>query len=88
MRSSFLIIALLSTLAASDIAAINAQPIVDSAATVPGSAPIGHLQPRAQQFAPRSAAEQAEQDKMSIFDAQQQKEDEDLDKRLNICRGC
>jgi hypothetical protein len=47
-----------------------------------------HLQPRTQQFAPRSAAEQAEHDKMSIFDAQQQKEDEELDKRLNICRGC
>jgi hypothetical protein len=88
MRSTFLIIALLSTLAASGNAAVNAQPIVDSATTVPGSAPIGHLQPRAQQFAPRSTAEQAEQDKMSIFDAQQQKEDEDLDKRLNICRGC
>jgi hypothetical protein len=52
------------------------------------SAPIGHLQPRAQQFAPRSAAEQAEQGKMSDFDAEQQKEDEELDKHLDICRGC
>jgi hypothetical protein len=25
---------------------------------------------------------------MSIFDAQQQKLDEELDKQLNICRGC
>jgi hypothetical protein len=55
---------------------------------VPGSAPIGHLQPRAQQFAPRSASEQAEQEAMSNFDAQQQKLDEELDKHLNICRGC
>ena len=88
MRSTFLIIALLSTLAASGNAAVNAQPVVDATTTVPGSAPIGHLQPRAQQFAPRSAGEQAEQNKMSIFDVQQQKEDEELDKRLNICRGC
>jgi hypothetical protein len=88
MRSTFLIMALLSTLAASGGATVNAQPVEDSATAVPVGAPIGHLQPRAQQFAPRSAAEQAEQDKMSTFDAQQQKEDEDLDKRLNICRGC
>ena len=88
MRSIFLIIALLSTLAASGSATVNAQPIVDSATTVPGGAPIGHLQPRAQQFAPRSAAEQAEQDKMSLLDAEQQKEDEELDRHLNICRGC
>jgi hypothetical protein len=88
MRSTFLMIAVLSTLVASGGAAVNAQPIVDTAATVPGGAPIGHLQPRAQQLVPRSAAEQAEQEKMSIFDAQQQKADEELDKRLNICRGC
>jgi hypothetical protein len=88
MRSTFLIMVLLSTLAASVSAAVNAQPIAVSATTMPGGAPIGHLQPRARQIAPRSAEEQVEQDKMSIFDAQQQKEDEELDKRLNICRGC
>jgi hypothetical protein len=49
-------------------------------------APIGHLQPRAQQFSPRSPAEQTEQQRMSTFDAEQQKLDEELDKRLNICR--
>jgi hypothetical protein len=88
MRSTLLFMVLLSTLAASGSATVNAQPIEASATAVPGGAPIGHLQPRAQQFAPRSAAEQAEQDKMSTFDAQQQREDEELDKRLNICRGC
>ena len=87
MRSTFLIIALGCALAASDNAAVNAQAIAGSATTVP-SAPIGHLQPRAQQFVPRSAAEQAEHDKMSNFDAEQQKLDEELDKHLNICRGC
>jgi hypothetical protein len=80
--------ALLTTLAASGSAAVNAQPIAASAPTVPGGAPIGHLQPRAQQFAPGSRAEQAVQDNQSTFDAQQQKLDEELDKRLNICRGC
>ena len=88
MRLTLLIMVLLSTLAASGCATVNAQPIEASATAVPGGAPIGHLQPRAQQFAPRSAAEQAEQDKMSTFDAQQQREDEELDKRLNICHGC
>jgi hypothetical protein len=54
-------------------------------ATTGPQAPIGHLQPRAQPFSP---AEQAEQQQMSAYDAEQQKLDEQLDKRLNICRGC
>jgi hypothetical protein len=66
----------------------NAASIGGPGLTVYGSAPIGHLQPRAQQFPPRSPAEQVEQRNMSIFDAQQQKLDEELDKQLNICRGC
>jgi hypothetical protein len=84
MRSPLLVIALASTIAAwgSDV---MAQSITGPATGVPNSAPIGHLQPRAQQ-SPRSAAEQAEQQKMSAFDAQQQKLDEELDKSLNICR--
>jgi hypothetical protein len=56
--------------------------------TVPDGAPIGHLQPRAQQFSPSAPAEQNEQQQISAYDAQQQKLDEELDKRLNICRGC
>jgi hypothetical protein len=51
-------------------------------------APIGHLQPRAQQVSPNAPAEQAEQQRMSTYDAEQQKLDQNLDKRLNICRGC
>ena len=85
MRSIFLVISLGGTLLASSVA-VEAQSV--AATTVPGGAPIGHLQPRAQQFAPGSTAEQAQQQKMSNFDAQQQKLDEELDKRLNICRGC
>jgi hypothetical protein len=49
-------------------------------------APVGHLQPRTDNFAPRSYSNQAEQDRLSAFDAQQQKRDETLDKNLNICR--
>ena len=54
--------------------------------TVYGNAPIGHLQPRAQQFSPNSPAAETEQQLMSRFNAQQQKQDEELDKSLNICR--
>jgi hypothetical protein len=88
MRSTPLILAVLGMLAASGSAAVNAQPIGVSATTTPWPAPIGHLQPRAQQFAPASPAEQSVQNKLSSFDAQQQKADEELDQRLNICRGC
>jgi hypothetical protein len=64
----------------------NAASITGSGNTVYGGAPIGHLQPRAGQFSPRASAEQAEQQQMSTFDAQQKKLDEELDKSLNICR--
>jgi hypothetical protein len=52
----------------------------------PLPAPIGHLQPRAQPFSPRAPAEQAEQQQQTQFDAEQKILDEQLDKRLNICR--
>jgi hypothetical protein len=68
-------------------AAVNAEPLAGSTTTVP-SAPIGHLQPRAQQFSPSSPREQTVQQQMSGYDAEQQKLDEQLDKKLNICRGC
>jgi hypothetical protein len=82
-----LALALGCTLAVSSAAA-GAQSIVGAPTIVPGGAPIGHLQPRAQRFVPRSTGEQAEQEEMSNFDAQQQKLDQELDKQLNICRGC
>jgi hypothetical protein len=61
---------------------------VPGGAPIAGGAPIGHLQPRAQQFSPSAPAEQTEQQQISAYDARQQKLDEELDKRLNICRGC
>ena len=60
MRLSFLALTLGCALVVSNTAA-GAQSMVDGPTTVPGGAPIGHLQPRAQQFAPLSAADQAEQ---------------------------
>jgi hypothetical protein len=49
-------------------------------------APIGHAQPRVEDYSPDSQANQTEQDRLSTFDAQQQKLDEMLDKKLSICR--
>jgi hypothetical protein len=49
-------------------------------------APVGHFQPRAQDFAPGSTANQIEQNRLSTFDAEQKKLDEQLDKKLDICR--
>ncbi|MBR1150428.1 hypothetical protein [Bradyrhizobium sp. JYMT SZCCT0428] len=62
-----------------------ARPLANALAPMP-QAPIGHLQPRARQFSPGSVPEQIEQQKMSAFDAEQRKLDEQLDKSLNICR--
>jgi hypothetical protein len=49
-------------------------------------APVGHAQPRAQDFAPGSEANDAEQNRLSTFDPEQHKLDEMLDNKLNICR--
>jgi hypothetical protein len=85
MRSTLLILALGTALAASGSAAVNAQAIANPETAVP-SAPIGHLQPRSQQFSPDSQADQRVEQKMSAFDAEQRKLDAELDQRLNICR--
>jgi hypothetical protein len=88
MGSTLLVIALGSTIAVSGGSAVLAQTVAGSATEMPGRAPIGHLQPRVQQFSSNSAAALSVQEKMSAFDIKQQKEDVELDKRLNICRGC
>jgi hypothetical protein len=62
----------------------TAAPLSQPPASIP-QAPIGHLQPRAPHFTPRSGAEQVEQDQMSTFDAEQHKLDVELDRSLNIC---
>jgi hypothetical protein len=87
MRSTVLIIVLGTALAACASTAVVAQPITGPATGV-RSAPIGHLQPRPQQFSRDSAAEQTQQWEMSNFDAEQQRLDQERDAHLNICRGC
>jgi hypothetical protein len=85
MRATLFAITILGGALVLGGAAGNAEPLAGSTATVP-PAPIGHLQPRTQQFSPGSSANQAEQQRMSTFDAEQQKRDEQLNKKLNICR--
>jgi hypothetical protein len=86
MRKTLIMMAILGSALVLGSAVGNAAPITGSGNTVYGSAPIGHLQPRAGQSSSRAPAEQTEQQQMSTFDAQQQKLDEELDKSLNICR--
>jgi hypothetical protein len=86
MRSTFLVLTVTTTLFLASSVAADARSMAVTA--VPNGAPIGHLQPRAQQFAPGSTVEQTEQQDMSKLDAQQHKLDEELDRHLNICRGC
>jgi hypothetical protein len=85
MRSTLLAVVLGTALVVSGDGAVFAQSIAGVSTGVQ-TAPIGHLQPRTQQFSSRSAAEQSEQQKMSQFDAEQKTLDGELDKQLNICR--
>jgi hypothetical protein len=57
-----------------------------SAVVPAAAAPIVQVQPRAEDFNPHSAANRAEQRRLSKFDAKQEKRDETLDKNLSICR--
>jgi hypothetical protein len=88
MRSILVTTLFIGSVLLSSVAAVNAGSIAASATPVPNDAPIGHLQPRGQRFAPRSPAEQGMQQQMSVFDVEQQHRDQQLDKMLNICRGC
>jgi hypothetical protein len=54
--------------------------------SAPAEAPAVHVQPRAEDFRPHSPASEAEQRRLSVFDAEQRKVDQALDKKLNICR--
>jgi hypothetical protein len=91
MRKTLLATAILFNALALGSTAGHADPVTNTTPTLSPTvwqAPIGHLQPRSQPAPPNAPAEQAEQQQMSTYDAEQQKLDEQLDKRLNICRGC
>jgi hypothetical protein len=79
--SAMLIVTSVITLGSADAGALQTM----GAGHLP-PAPIGHAQPRAPDFTPGSSASQTEQNRLSTFDAQQQKLDEMLDRKLNICR--
>jgi hypothetical protein len=64
-----------------------ADPLSVTGQTVFGDAPIGHLQPRASEFLPESAAEKAIQERESDFDSKEKKLDMELDQKLDICRS-
>jgi len=84
MRSGFLVAAALGSL----LVLGGASDMRPPGTTVYGNAPIGHLQPHNPKFSPASAADQIEQEKMSQFNAEQRKLDEELDRKLNICSRC
>jgi hypothetical protein len=75
---------LASVLISSSIVA-EADPL-GSANAPAAAAPIVRVQPRAEDFNPHSAANQAEQRRLSKFDAKQKKRDQTLDKKLSVCR--
>ena len=50
------------------------------------NAPVGHFQPRTTGFAPGSREDLEEQRRLSQSDAEQQKREQVLDKKLSICR--
>jgi hypothetical protein len=82
MRKLLVILTLTSAIVSTDALAQDARIIPP---TVP-PAPVGHLQPTTRSFAPDSTANAIEQQRLSTFDAKQQKLDEMLDNKLNICR--
>ena len=82
MRKLLVILTLASAIVSTDALAQDAGIIPP---TVP-PAPVGHLQPTTRSFAPDSTANAIEQQRLSTFDAKQEKLDEMLDKKLNICR--
>jgi hypothetical protein len=75
---------LASILISSSITA-EAGPL-ETAPPLAAAAPTVHVQRRAEDFNPHSAANRAEQRRLSRFDAKQEKLNEALDKKLNICR--
>jgi hypothetical protein len=82
MRRLLVILALTS-------ATVSTNALAQDAGIIPPTvppAPVGHAQPTPHNFVPNSTANAIEQQRLSTFDAEQQRLDEMLDKKLNICR--
>jgi hypothetical protein len=86
MRAVLLAIPILASILFLNGLAVQAEPLAGLATSAPAEAPAVHVQPRAADFQPRSPASEAEQKRLSVFDAKQQKLDEALDRKLSICR--
>jgi hypothetical protein len=80
-----LVTSILATTLFSQSMIAEADPLRSATAPL-ARARIVHVQPRGEDFIPNSRANEAEQEKLSKFDAKQEKLDEALDKKLNICR--
>jgi hypothetical protein len=86
VRALLLATPILASILVSNSVAVEAGQLMGETSALPGEAPIVNVQLRAQDFSANSPANQAEQERLSTFDANQQKLDDALDKRLNICR--
>jgi hypothetical protein len=86
MRAFLLTTATLASILISNSMIAAADPLAGSATAPAAAAPTVHVQPRAEDFYPHSPASEAEQRRLSAFDAEQQKLDDALDKKLNVCR--
>jgi hypothetical protein len=53
-----------------------------------GEAESVRVQPQGEDFAPKSAEEDAVQKRITTFNSTQQNLEESFDKNLRICRGC
>jgi hypothetical protein len=83
MRAVLLATPILASILISNGPIAQAEPLAESAS---GGAPVVHVQSRAEDYYPHSPASEAEQSRLSEFDAGQEKLDDALDRKLNICR--
>jgi hypothetical protein len=81
---AFLATSILASLLISGSITAEAGPLETAPAA---AAPLVRVQPGGDDFNPHSAANRAEQRRLSRFDARQEKHDKALDRELSIC-GC
>jgi hypothetical protein len=86
MRAHLLATPILGVVLISNAVIAHADPLAGSAPSARDRASAVQVQPRAEDFQPHSPASEAEQRRLSVFDARQHKRDEALDKKLSICR--
>ena len=70
------------------LTAMGETPSVPPPQKAEGEAESVRVQPQGEDFAPKSAEEDAVQKRITIFNSTQETLDESFDKNLRICRGC